>query len=331
MPMVPSAEVPTGSSLFGAVRRNKDGSERTHNGVDLYADRGDPVLSPGAGTVMHANNGWTKGFGGYGRVVVVALDSGGEVLAGHLDRVVVSAGQRVERGEKIGTVGDTSFSDDNPTGRFLESEPHTHVEFLTGASYPVRREVVRQDPMPQAFFDMSVPEPDALPAPTPKPAEPEAFATLQDAQDRADALLNRWNNLIAQSSGPSSRGRADIPAELQNAIIADRARFRDFITSPMFGTWGMWTPRMLDAFASTDYDTLTRWHETYEKRAQQVANALPRGEALASNAIPVDLPRQTTATENLERLANTTSAIVFGVGVLAALGLGAFAFSRSRR
>ena len=88
---------------------------------------------------------------------------------------------------------------------------------------------------------------------------------------------------------------------------------------------------MLDPFLSTDYDTLTRWYETYEKRAQQVANALPRGEALADNAVPVDLPRQTTFTENLETLAQTTGAIVFGVGVLAVLGLGAFAFSRSRR
>jgi hypothetical protein len=267
---------------------------------------------------MHALNGWVKGFGGYGRLVVVALDSGGEVLAGHLNSVSVSKGERVARGAQLGTVGDTVYSDDNPTGRFLESEPHAHIEYLTGHSYPVRREVARQDPSALAFYDARAAELPPQPQPKPKPAKAEVFATVEDAQQRADALLGRWNALVRQSGAATLGGRPEVPRSLANAIVSDLARFKKFITRPTFGLWGALVPRQLGRFASSDYSALGRWYATYSKRAGQVANLLPAGESLAAGAVPQALPRQRTVTENLESATRVASGVLVALAVATA-------------
>lgn len=149
MPMVATAQtVPSRPSRrFGGPR-----GDRKHQGVDLYAPRGDVVRSPAAGVVQHAHTTYFPGFGLYGRVVVVALDRGGELLVAHLEDVRVRAGERVAPGTILGTVGDTEFTQEDPTKRFDESEPHAHVEYLTQGSYPVRRSVPRENPNALAFY-----------------------------------------------------------------------------------------------------------------------------------------------------------------------------------
>ena len=318
MPMVAPAARPQGDSRFGAARRSADGSPSVHRGVDLYAPAGTPITSPGAGTVMHAQHGWSKGFSGYGRVVVVALDSGGEVLAAHLNSISVDVGERVKRGQQLGTVGDTLFSDDNPTGSFQSSKPHTHIEFLTGHSYPVPRETARQDPTALAFYDARAAELPPKPKPKPEPADAEVFATVEDAQQRADALLGRWNALVIQSGAAALGGRPEVPRYLAQAIVDDRARFKKFTTRPSFGLWGALVPRQLGPFVGSDYAALTRWYTIYAKRAAQVSNLLPPGEALAAGARPQALPRQRTATENLESVTGIAQGVLF---VVAATGL----------
>lgn len=280
---------------------------------------------------MHALTGWVKGWGGYGRLVVVALDSGGEVLAAHLNSVSVSKGDRVARGAQLGTVGDTAYSDDNPTGRFEESDPHVHIEYLTGHTYPVPREVARQDPTALAFYDASAPQLPPKPEPKPKPAEPESFATIEDAQQRADALLGRWNALVRQSGATRPGGRPEVPRSLANAIASDRARFKKFITRPTFGLWGAGVPRQLGRFVGTDYAILTRWYATYAKRAGQVARRLPAGEPLAAGAVPQSLPRQLTGTENLERATRVAGGVLLGLAVAAAAGITIALASKARQ
>lgn len=129
---------------FGALR-----GERRHRGVDFFAPRGTDVLAVQDGMVTRAHKRYTRGFSGYGRVVVLRIDAGPYVLYSHLDDVYVSSGERVQRGQRIGTVGDTAFSATKPTARFRSSKPHLHFE-VSPHPYPMARATERIDP--RVFF-----------------------------------------------------------------------------------------------------------------------------------------------------------------------------------
>lgn len=89
-----------------------------HDGLDLAAPLGTPVVAAAAGTVTSA------GRQSDGAVVVrIRHDDGSESLYGHLDPdLAVSAGDRVVAGERIGSVG--------LTGR--TTGPHVHFELVVG-------------------------------------------------------------------------------------------------------------------------------------------------------------------------------------------------------
>lgn len=78
---------------------------RPHLGVDYAAPVGTPVRASGGGVVTLA--GWS---GGYGKTVKIRHPNGYETLYGHLSRINVKRGQRVEQAEIIGAVGTTGMS-----------------------------------------------------------------------------------------------------------------------------------------------------------------------------------------------------------------------------
>jgi murein DD-endopeptidase MepM/ murein hydrolase activator NlpD len=78
---------------------------RPHLGVDFAAPSGTPVRAAADGVVLQA--GWS---GGYGKVVKLRHARGLQTLYGHLSRIAVRPGQRVEQGELIGNVGTTGLS-----------------------------------------------------------------------------------------------------------------------------------------------------------------------------------------------------------------------------
>jgi len=84
-----------------------------HSGMDIAADRGTLVKAPAAGVVQHAGNG-----GEYGLTVIIDHDNGVRTLYGHLSKVLVQRGQRVDRGGVVGLTGNTGRS----------SGPHLHYE-----------------------------------------------------------------------------------------------------------------------------------------------------------------------------------------------------------
>lgn len=84
-----------------------------HTGLDFAAPSGTPVFSALAGTVVES--GWG---GAYGNNIVVKHDNGVKTLYAHLTSANVSKGDKVLRGEKIGTVGSTG----NSTGAHLHFE-----------------------------------------------------------------------------------------------------------------------------------------------------------------------------------------------------------------
>ena len=86
-----------------------------HSGMDIAAERGTPVRAPSAGTVAFAGT-----HSEYGLTVI--LDHGQELrtIYGHLSKIVVTLGQKVECGADIGVTGNTGRS----------SGPHLHYEIL---------------------------------------------------------------------------------------------------------------------------------------------------------------------------------------------------------
>jgi murein DD-endopeptidase MepM/ murein hydrolase activator NlpD len=94
-----------------------------HRGVDIAANHGTPVYAVADGFVSIAVDncrigdfrcGW-----GYGNVVYVDHPNGLQTRYAYLTDVTVKNGQRVKRGEKLGTVGNTGHS----------YGPHLHFEY----------------------------------------------------------------------------------------------------------------------------------------------------------------------------------------------------------
>ena len=86
---------------------------RAHLGVDYGAPTGTAVRSVGDGVVDFA--GWQNG---YGNVVQIRHSNDRTTLYGHLSRIDVRKGQRIDQGVRIGAVGATGWA----TG------PHLHFE-----------------------------------------------------------------------------------------------------------------------------------------------------------------------------------------------------------
>lgn len=91
------------------------GQVRPHRGIDYAAAVGTPVMAAGGGTVVES------GYNGLnGNYVVIRHNSTYTTKYLHLNRRHVQKGQRVQQGQKIGTVG--------ATGRV--TGPHLHYEFI---------------------------------------------------------------------------------------------------------------------------------------------------------------------------------------------------------
>jgi len=87
---------------FGRSRHPVYNTEVVNNGIDIRAPRGTAVRSVEAGEVVYADFN-----GGYGLMVILDHDGGDYSLYAHLDRASVSIGQRVTKGQAIGTVGES--------------------------------------------------------------------------------------------------------------------------------------------------------------------------------------------------------------------------------
>lgn len=84
-----------------------------HGGIDLAAPIGTAVKSTQEGTVIYSGK-----KGGYGKLVIVKHNHGYFSYYGHLSRIDVKKGQKVQKGTELGAVG--------KTGRV--TGPHLHFE-----------------------------------------------------------------------------------------------------------------------------------------------------------------------------------------------------------
>ncbi len=88
-----------------------------HEGIDISAPRGTPIMAAAKGVVTFAGR-----RSGYGLVVEIDHGYGYSTLYGHASELLVRAGQRVTRGEMIAKVGSTG----------LATSPHLHYEVHVG-------------------------------------------------------------------------------------------------------------------------------------------------------------------------------------------------------
>ena len=104
-----------------------------HTGLDIAAPRGALMGAAAPGTVLLAttsrdSNGNVAGYGNY---VVIQHSNGFLTLYGHLDRLLVVAGQQVAQGQVIGWCGSTGWS----TGPHVHFELRINGEFVDPAPY----------------------------------------------------------------------------------------------------------------------------------------------------------------------------------------------------
>ncbi len=97
--------------VFNHARYNADGElVRLHDGIDIYAQSGEPVVAPFDGTVVNPAARWRGWLDDrYGlTVAIISSESGSEgytALLTHLERAWVDVGQTVKRGEILGVLG----------------------------------------------------------------------------------------------------------------------------------------------------------------------------------------------------------------------------------
>jgi len=125
------------SNTFGNVRKNKDGTTRSHQGVDYYAATGTPVYSISYGIVVNMVANDSKE--GYGISVTIQHladdntplhdDNGNNIYSfyAHLSKINVKVGDVVYENTSI--IGETGTSG-NATGMTGEDQ-HLHFEIRT--------------------------------------------------------------------------------------------------------------------------------------------------------------------------------------------------------
>jgi murein DD-endopeptidase MepM/ murein hydrolase activator NlpD len=97
--------------------------------VDYAAPTGTPAQTVGDGVVEFAGV-----QGGFGNVVIVRHGNNHSTVYAHLSRILVRAGQTVQKGQTIGAVGSTGWS----TG------PHLHFEFRVNGVHVDPEKVIQQ-------------------------------------------------------------------------------------------------------------------------------------------------------------------------------------------
>ncbi len=98
---------------YGPYRLPRLNIQAFRNGVDIAAERGEPVRSVHAGTVLYAS--W---FRAYGNIVVIDHGDHYYTVYAHLEDVFKSVDNRVEAGDVIATVGDSGAM--GATGLYFE-------------------------------------------------------------------------------------------------------------------------------------------------------------------------------------------------------------------
>jgi murein DD-endopeptidase MepM/ murein hydrolase activator NlpD len=107
---------------------------RPHEGIDLSAPMGAPIVAPASGRVISVSN-----EPGYGNTFQIDHGNGIITKFAHCSRIVVHVGQLVTRSQLIATVGNTGLS----TGPHLHYEVHVNGQPVDPLKYVLPEKVAR--------------------------------------------------------------------------------------------------------------------------------------------------------------------------------------------
>lgn len=113
-----------GDGFFAANRSGR----RIHEGLDLFAEIGTPVLASRSGRVIAATQNH-----GMGKYVIIQHLNSIRTIYGHLSKINVNKNQFVRQGQIIGSVGKTG------NANYRDILPHLHFE--------VKKDDIPQDPL----------------------------------------------------------------------------------------------------------------------------------------------------------------------------------------
>ena len=126
---VPSI-MPTAGWLTSQFSRNRKHPilhiTRPHEGIDVVAPMGAPIVAPASGVVTKVAR-----ESGYGNVLEIDHGNGIVTRYAHCSRIDVRQGQRVTRGQSIAAVGKTGLS----TGPHLHYEIHVNGKVVDPLTY----------------------------------------------------------------------------------------------------------------------------------------------------------------------------------------------------
>jgi murein DD-endopeptidase MepM/ murein hydrolase activator NlpD len=122
----------------------RDGGKRSHEGIDIFAERGTPVVAAVKGRISRTGN---RGLGGKQVWLREGL-FGNSLYYAHLDSVIAKTGQQVKPGDTLGLVGNT--------GNARTTPPHLHFGIYSGGAknplpFVFKTETLNADSFPQKF------------------------------------------------------------------------------------------------------------------------------------------------------------------------------------
>ena len=131
-------------SFWGAER---DGGRRSHEGIDIFAPKGTPVVATTEARVSRTGN---RGLGGK-QVWLRDSERGLSLYYAHLDSIIATPGMRVSPGDTLGLVGNTGNSRTTP--------PHLHFGIYKGFSgavnplpYVYQKEIIEPAEVPSEIL-----------------------------------------------------------------------------------------------------------------------------------------------------------------------------------
>ena len=132
-------------SFWGAPRA---GGTRQHEGIDIFAAKGTPVVAATDGRVLSTRN---QGLGGKQVWLADGL-FGNRLYYAHLDSIIASTGQKVTVGDTLGLVGNT--------GNAKTTAPHLHFGIYKSKAVDPYPFVKKIEPLPS--FELNNPTTDGI-------------------------------------------------------------------------------------------------------------------------------------------------------------------------
>lgn len=209
-------------SFFGVAR---DAGRRKHEGIDVFAPRGTPVLSATPGRVTRVGE-TPRG----GKQVWVRHD-GRSFYYAHLDSIAVTSGETVAPGQTLGTVGNT--------GNARTTPPHLHFGVykrgrgaidplpLVGRGPSKPLQVARVEPLSPRWMSVAANKLNVRTGPSTRYRT--ALALTRGELVRVDAVAGDWLRVTTGSGAIGFIARqltaepAEVPLELnQDRSVASR-------------------------------------------------------------------------------------------------------------